>query len=68
MACCVFPEGTEHPLWVPLRFVKSHGSPGPKDEETETGRLTLGLGTTEADTTDQRAAKEMAAGETDAGQ
>jgi hypothetical protein len=48
-------------------FVKPHGPPGPKDKEAETGRLTLGQGTAEADSsTDQRAAKEMAAGETDA--
>jgi hypothetical protein len=44
-------------------------TPGPKDEETEIGRLTLGQGTTEADSfTDQRVAKETAIRETDAGQ
>jgi hypothetical protein len=38
-----------------LQFVKHHGPPGPKDEEAETGRLVLGQGTTEADSsTNQR--------------
>jgi hypothetical protein len=49
-------------------FVKLHGPHDPKDEEAETGRLTLGQGTTEADSsTDQRAVKEKDAGETDVG-
>jgi hypothetical protein len=44
-----------------LQFVKPHGSPGPEDEEDETGRLALGQGTAKADSfTNQRAAKEMA--------
>jgi hypothetical protein len=56
-------------VWVPLWFVKPHGSPDSEDEEVEPGRLTPGQGTTKADpSTDQRPAKEMAAAETDAGQ
>jgi hypothetical protein len=61
----VFPEGAEHPVW----FVKPHGPPGPKDEKAETGRLTPRQGIAEADSsTNQKVAKEMAAGETDAEQ
>jgi hypothetical protein len=56
-------------VWVPSRFVKPHGSSGPEDEEAETGRLTPGQGTSEADSSiDQRVTKEMAAGQTDTGQ
>jgi hypothetical protein len=56
-------------LWISSWFFKPHGSPGPEDEETETGRLTLGQGAAEADSsTDQKAAKKTAAGETDTGQ
>jgi hypothetical protein len=66
---CVFPEGAEHPVWVPSWFVKPHGSLGSEDEEAETGRLTPGQGVTKADfSTDQRAAKEMDIGKTDMGQ
>jgi hypothetical protein len=44
-------------------------TPGPKDEEAETGRFTPGQGATEVDSsTDQKAAKEMATGKTDTGQ
>jgi hypothetical protein len=66
-ACfCVFLEDAEHPVWVPSQFVKPHG---PKDEETETGRLILGQGTTEADlSTNQRAVKKIVAIEIDAEQ
>jgi hypothetical protein len=53
-------------MWVPLQFVKPHGPPGPKGEEAETGGLTLGQGTTEADSsTDQRVAKKMATSKID---
>jgi hypothetical protein len=66
---CVFPEGAEHTAWVPSQFVKLYGLPDPKDEESETGRLTLGQGATEADSSiNHRVAKEMADGETDMGQ
>jgi hypothetical protein len=45
------------------------GSPGPKDEEAETRRLSPGQGGAKADSCiDQKAVKEMATGETDAGQ
>jgi hypothetical protein len=33
----VFPKDAEHSVWVPSCFVKHHGSPGPEDEEAETG-------------------------------
>jgi hypothetical protein len=66
---CIFPEGAEHPVWVPSLFVKPHGYPDPEDEETETGRLTSGQGATKADSsTDQKVAKETGAGKTDTGQ
>jgi hypothetical protein len=56
-------------VWVPSWFVKPHGSPGPEDEEAETGRLSPGQGTTEADSsTNQKAAKTTTTGEKDAGQ
>jgi hypothetical protein len=63
------PEGAEHPVWVPLWFVKSHGLRGPEDKEAETGGLALGQGAAEADSsTDQRVAKETVTGKTDMGQ
>jgi hypothetical protein len=56
-------------VWVPSWFVKPHGSSGPKDKEAETGRLAPGQGASEADSSpDQKVAKEVATGETDAGQ